>query len=271
MTLENIKEFLVKNPGYQKWGDVRIALKLNADLELVKQAKLEVKNVAQVEEVCSSNNILVIGDTHIPYEKAGYLEFCMYQYKEYNCTDVIHIGDLIDSHATSMHPSIPEAYSSGDELTYARIKLKKWYQAFPNMKVVIGNHDIRAYRLAANVNISNKWLKGFAEVLEVPTWSFEDSYEIDNTVYIHGTGTSGVTAAYRRALNLGKNVVMGHLHSDASILYHALADKTLFAMIVGSGVDENSYGMSYAKNSLKKSIISCGLVLNNQPIIKVME
>jgi len=59
MTLENIKEFLVKNPGYQKWGDVRIALKLNADLELVKQAKLEVKNVAQIDEV-SGPNILVL-------------------------------------------------------------------------------------------------------------------------------------------------------------------------------------------------------------------
>ena len=270
MTIKEIKYFLQDNPGYLKWGDVRIALRLNADIDLVKQAKLELKD-NEIPQIKYGPNVLIIGYTHIPYEKSGYLEFCSFQYKENNCTEVIHIGDLIDSHATSNHPSIPDAYSSGDELYYTKEKLKKWYQAFPNMKVVIGNHDIRAYNLAANVKISSKWLKGFAEVLEVPTWKFEDFYEINNTIYIHGTGTSGVTAAYRRALNLGKNVVMGHLHSETSILYHPLSDKVIWGMIVGSGVNEDSYGMNYAKNSLKKSIISCGLVLDNQPIIKIME
>ncbi|MCK9429242.1 MAG: ribonuclease H-like domain-containing protein [Candidatus Omnitrophica bacterium] len=59
MTLENIKEFLQNNPGYLKWGDVRIALKLDTDIDLVKQAKLEVKNVAQ-DEVNSGPNILIL-------------------------------------------------------------------------------------------------------------------------------------------------------------------------------------------------------------------
>lgn len=44
MTIKEIKYFLQDNPGYLKWGDVRIALRLNADIDLVKQAKLELKD-----------------------------------------------------------------------------------------------------------------------------------------------------------------------------------------------------------------------------------
>ena len=223
------------------------------------------------DDVIVSKNVLVIGDTHIPYEKKGYLEFCKAQYDKYNCDTVVHIGDLIDSHATSFHPSIPDAYSSGDELKYSIKKLRKWYKAFPNMKVVIGNHDMRAHRLASDSKIASKWVRGYAEVLEVPNWQFEESFEINGTTYVHGTGTSGVTAAYRRMLNLGQNVVIGHLHSEASIIYHKMPNTTLWGMCVGCGVDDKSYGMNYAKNFPKKSIISCGVVLDKQPILNIME
>ena len=85
---------------------------------------------------------------------------------------MVHIGDLIDSHATSRHPSLPEAYSPGHELDYSIELLKPWYKAFPNMKVVIGNHDIRANKIASENRIAPKWIRGYAEVLEVPNWDF---------------------------------------------------------------------------------------------------
>ena len=209
----------------------------------------------------------MIGDTHIPYEKEGYLEFCKQQYDKYNCDTVIHIGDLIDSHATSRHPSIPDAYSPGDELYYTKKKLKAWYKTFPHMKVCIGNHDIRIYKIASEIGIASKWLRGFANVLNVPNWTFEDSFEINNIIYTHGTGSSGRTAAITRALNLGQSVVMGHLHSDAGILYHTIKDRTIFGMIVGAGVDQNSYGMNYSKNDPKKSTLACAVILDTQPIL----
>jgi len=216
-------------------------------------------------------NILIIGDTHLPYEKEGYLDFCIEQYDKYNCDLAIHIGDLIDSHATSRHPSIPDSYSPGDELQYTIRKLRSWYRAFPNMKVVLGNHDIRSYKIASEYGVASKWMKGFADVLEVPNWEFEESYEINDIVYTHGTGTTGVLASKTRALNLGQSVVMGHLHTESSIIYHQLRNKTIFGMTVGCGVDEASFGMNYAKNFPRKSIISCGVVLGDQPILCIMK
>ena len=57
MTLKEIKDFLRENTGYLKWGDVRLANKFNVDLEIVSQAKKQVK-----EEFNSTNgpNILVL-------------------------------------------------------------------------------------------------------------------------------------------------------------------------------------------------------------------
>lgn len=217
------------------------------------------------------NNVLIIGDTHLPYEKEGYLDFCIEQYDKWNCDTVIHIGDLIDSHATSRHPSMPDAYSPGDELQYTIRKLRSWYRAFPEMKVCIGNHDIRSYKLAADMGVASKWMKGFADVLEVPNWEFEESFEINGIVYTHGTGTTGQNAAHMRALNLGQSVVMGHLHTESSIIYHKVANGVIFGMIVGCGVDEKAYGMNYAKNFPRKSIISCGLVIGDQPILSIMK
>lgn len=221
--------------------------------------------------VSRPKNILVIGDTHIPYEKEGYLDFCIEQYDKWNCDTVIHIGDLIDSHATSRHPSIPDAYSAGDELSYTIRKLRSWYKAFPNMKVCFGNHDIRSFKIASESGIASKWMKGFAEVLEVPNWEFEESFEINDIVYTHGTGTVGVLASKTRALNLGQSVVIGHLHTESSIIYHQLKNKTIFGMTVGCGVNEASYGMNYAKNFPRKSIMSCGVILGDQPILCIMK
>lgn len=39
-------------------------------------------------------NVLVIGDTHFPFEQKGYLEFCLKIKKEHNCGTIVHIGDL---------------------------------------------------------------------------------------------------------------------------------------------------------------------------------
>ncbi len=288
MNIQQIVEKFKSNPKYLSNGAGKLSKSWNCTKDDIYLAKRIIRqntvSIPKEEEKTyeayksfmntlnktESKNILVIGDTHIPYEKEGYLEFCLEQYKKYNCDTVVHIGDLIDSHATSFHPSVPDAYSAGDELEYTKKKLQKWYKAFPNMKVVRGNHDERPYRLAAGAGIASHWMKSFTEVLGVPNWEYEEEYTINGTLYTHGTGTSGVTAAYRRALNVGQNVVIGHLHSEANIIYHKLPNKTIWGMIVGCGVDENSYGMLYAKNFPKKSIISCGIVLDNQPLIKVM-
>ena len=88
-----------------------------------------------------TRNILVIGDLHEPFCLDGYLEWCKEQYETFSCNQVIFIGDCVDSHGFSYHEPDPDGMSSGDELNLAIEKISKWYEAFPNADVCIGNHD----------------------------------------------------------------------------------------------------------------------------------
>ena len=42
------------------------------------------------------NNVLVIPDTHFPFEKKGILEHCLRMQRKYDCGTVVHIGDEVD-------------------------------------------------------------------------------------------------------------------------------------------------------------------------------
>ena len=97
----------------------------------------------------NTRNVLVVGDLHEPFCKKGYLEFCQEQYDTWNCTDVVFIGDIIDNHYTSFHEIDIEAeYTGKEELEYAISKIAKWYRAFPEASVIIGNHDRMIMRKA---------------------------------------------------------------------------------------------------------------------------
>ena len=87
------------------------------------------------------NRILVIGDLHEPFCLEGYLNFCKETYATYNCNKVVFIGDIIDSHYSSYHETDADGLGGGDELELAISKLKRWYKAFPDADVTLGNHD----------------------------------------------------------------------------------------------------------------------------------
>ena len=60
------------------------------------------------------SRVLVIGDTHFPFDLPTYLDFLVDTYERYNCNRVVHIGDCVDFHALSYHESDADGYSAGD-------------------------------------------------------------------------------------------------------------------------------------------------------------
>jgi len=259
--INEILEKFKEKPYLVDMGKGTLSKILNADAEEISIARKILREGFRV---------LVIGDIHLPYEHPEYLEFCKSIYHKHNCNLVVLTGDVVDAHATSRHPVIPDAYGAGDELQYSIDKLKFWHDAFPYAKVCIGNHDARMNRAASDAKIPVKWIKEYKEVLEVPTWEFADEFIFDDIIYLHGMGTSGMSAAIKRALYAGKSVCMGHLHSESSVIYQRTSGRNIFGMIVGCGVDMKSYAMMYAKNNPKQSILSCGVIINQKPIIEVM-
>ena len=47
----------------------------------------------------------IIGDTHLPYELEGYLDFCIETFEAWDVDTVVHIGDMFDNHSLSFHDS----------------------------------------------------------------------------------------------------------------------------------------------------------------------
>ena len=204
------------------------------------------------------NNVLVIGDLHEPFCLDEYLDWCLEQYETWNCNQVIFIGDIIDSHGFSYHEADPDGMSAGDELSYAIKRIARWYNAFPNADVCIGNHDRMASRKAMTGGIPSAWIRSYNEVLGTPNWNWVESVVYDNVLYEHGEGGQAST----KAKNNMMSSVCGHTHTAAYVQWFCGKRYRVFACQTGCGVDNKTYAAAYAKN-FKKQSIGCAVVLNN--------
>jgi predicted phosphodiesterase len=211
------------------------------------------------------NRILVIGDLHEPFCLDSYLKFCQDTYKNYNCNKVVFIGDVIDQHYSSYHETDPDGLGGGDELDLSINKLKRWYLAFPEAEVLIGNHDRIVYRKAFSAGIPKRWMKPFAEVLETPNWRYVESVEYDDVLYEHGEGGQALT----KARNNMMSSVCGHTHTEGYVKWLVGKKFKVFAMQVGCGVDASAYATAYARN-FKKQVIGCGVVVGGHTAFNVL-
>ena len=206
--------------------------------------------------------ILIIGDLHEPFTHPDYLDFCVNQYQNFNCNQVIFIGDIIDSHGWNFHESDPDGMSPGDELSLAIKRVAKWYQEFPNADVCIGNHDRMASRKVFSAGVPQKWLRSYNEVLKTPNWNWVESIEYDNVLYEHGEGSK----AFMKARNNMLSAVCGHHHTDSGVMWYVGKKFRVFGMQTGCGIDIKSYAAAYAKN-FKRQALGCGIVLGGHTAI----
>ena len=209
--------------------------------------------------------ILVVGDLHEPFTHPDYLDFCKQTYSNYNCNQVIFIGDIIDSHGWSYHEHDPDGMSAGNELNLAIKKVAKWYKAFPVADVMIGNHDRLASRKMYSASVPQKFLRSYNEILNTPKWNWLESIEYDDVLYEHGEGSK----AFMKARNNMISSVCGHHHTDCGIVWYVGKKFRVFGMQVGCGIDIKSYAVAYAKN-FKRQALGCGVVLGGHTAINCL-
>jgi predicted phosphodiesterase len=188
-----------------------------------------------------------------------YLDFLKDTYDKYNCNRVIHIGDCVDFHALSYHETDADGMGAGDELSLAKKHLQRYYKVFPEMDVLFGNHSRMVARRAMTSGIPREWIMNYADVLGVPNWEYHTELEVNNVLYTHGDKSGKARTASKRDM---QSVVTGHYHTDHYVDWFYGRNKAVFAMSVGSGIDDKKYAFAYAAGG-KKSAIGCGLVLDN--------
>lgn len=254
-----------KNTPESDISDLDWSLRLQGD---VKKGSA-VKSYTVNEQIIGAQNILIIGDIHEPFSHPDYLDFCTRTRDKYNCDTTIFIGDVVDEHALSAWDSDPDGYSAGHEANQAQVALQKWYEAFPDAYICIGNHDDRPMRRAFKSGIPKRYIRSFEEIWGSPIgWKWGLSWIADGITYEHGV-MGGTHAAYNRALKMGRSIVQGHTHINPGVKY---LGPNWYALNVGCGLDENAYAMAYGRQYNGQIVLGCGVVLDQgkQPIFVPM-
>ena len=152
-----------------------------------------------------------------------------------------------------------------DELELAINRLKRWYEAFPDADITLGNHDRIIIRKAQTSNIPNKWIKEFGEVLETPNWNFVTDVYYDGVRYVHGDKSGKPRMSAKRDM---VSTVSGHYHTDFYVEWMFGKTRAIFGMAVGCGIDSKSYAMGYMQGG-KKEAIGCGVVIGGHTPINI--
>ena len=205
-----------------------------------------------------------MGDTHIPFEVSGYLDFCLDIQRRVKCGRVVHIGDLVDNHAISYHEHDPNGLSAIDEMIEAKKRLRSWFLAFPELRLCRGNHDRLVDRKGRTVGLPEAVFRPFREIWELPKkWVDDFDFEIDGVRFQHGTQYSGKYAHITAAYDNRQSTVIGHTHSTLGGEYLINYKEAIFGMNVGCGIDRKSYAFTYGRDFRFKPAIGCGVITDN--------
>lgn len=216
--------------------------------------------------------ILALPDLQAPFHHPDTLPFLRAVKKKYKPTQVVNIGDEIDMHALSDYPSDPDGLGAGDELEEALKFMRKLYKLFPEVKVCTSNHTSRPFRRAFKSGLPKAFIRDYREFLDAPsTWSWADSWEIEDIIFEHGEAYSGQQAAIKHALANLKSTVIGHHHSQFSITYVQTPSKQIFGVSTGCLIDDDAYCFAYNKKQKSRPILGCVIIKEGVPMLIPMK
>ena len=212
-----------------------------------------------------SNVIGIIPDTHFPYNHPLTFAFLYETFNMFQVNRVVHIGDLVDGAAWSFWEKNADLPNAGKEAAHAQREVDKLFKMFPNGDLTLGNHDELISRQMVKHGIPKKFYKTFEEAFNFPKgWKAHQHIEIDDVLYIHGTGKSGQNASLSFMQDYRQSVVSGHTHSSGGVNYRASYKNLTFALNVGCLIKTSALAFQYGKNFSKKPTLGCGIVIEGK-------
>lgn len=233
----------------------------------------KVRGVTRVRRVKSVDErpVGVFSDPHIPFHHPNYLQFCADTFKKYGVGRKVCCGDLVDFHAISNHQAETCAKSPCDELEMTIEGVAQFVETFPDVDLILGNHDLRYVRQAATVRLDKRFLKSFSELFELPkTWRIhKDELILNDVLYKHGINCTGKTGALNAAIQERMSTVIGHSHAFGGAQYSANKRDIIFGLNAGCGIDVAAYAFAYGNHSKVRPTLGCGVVFSNSSAIFV--
>ena len=205
----------------------------------------------------------------IPYQAFGALEFCRKVQKEFKIPqeNIICVGDELDCYFASGYIKSPDAsHTPNSELAESISELKRWYRAFPQMKMCLSNHGLRWVKKAYEAGIPSQVLRSYKDLIKAPKgWQYKYKWLINDRYpfYImHGLGYSGANGHKNAAIDNGISTIIGHLHAHAGIVHLRTEEQSFYGMNVGCLIDTEAYAFAYGKYARSKPVLGCGVVLD---------
>jgi hypothetical protein len=224
-------------------------------------------NLQDYSKVVDAKNraVVIIGDSHIPYEHCDYLSFIKSVKKKYSGQKplMIHIGDEIDHHAISFHDNDPELLSAGHELELSIERLTYWNEEFPKLLLLESNHGSLAFRKCKHNGMPVRMLKPLQELYNTPGWSWWHDILLETSagpIYLcHGKSTGYGALAKEQ----GCSAIQGHFHGKLEVTWHHRIGHKRFNMFVGCGINWQSLAFAYGKNHVPRPLLGCGVIDKN--------
>ena len=221
------------------------------------------------------HRILVVADTQFPFEHKDYLSFVKAVHKKYKCTEVIHIGDMVDAYNWTTFETEPDAPSSIDEIKKLKKTFKQWGKVFPTMKCLVGNHEERLVKQLARAGFPKNFI-GLDNVLtrlgKPPGWSLHTQIVKDNSprgdiFFIHGHQRGLSRIPTKSNAHFNGSLVRGHHHTQSFVAYKSTREHLAFDMVVGSGIDQHAVAFQYARADISRPVLSCAVIIDGVPQI----
>lgn len=209
---------------------------------------------------------LIISDLHAPVYHRDTVDFLDAVNRRFKPQRVKLTGDEINWESLSYHEKNPDLPGASDELKASRKALRPIFDMFPKADVMESNHGSLPFRKAQTAGMPSEILKGYREILEAPkgwNWHLHHTFEtrIGKVFMTHGKSS----AVDKLSKSMAMSCIQGHYHSKAYISYWASPVGLFFDMNVGCLADDTHLAMKYGWNSVHKSIIGCGILINGRP------
>ena len=223
-----------------------------------------------------TGKILLFSDVHIPYQHPRFFEFMQKVIKKKGpFSRVICLGDLPDQYNFSKFVKHPEAESAMEELKRARKEIKKLARIIPELDYIVGNHESRIYKRAAENSFFAPLIKALPEIYEFPEgWKIIKPIVQRDLMVVHGDEVAVKGSDIPRQFNrvLQKNVIHGHFHAEAGVRYFNNNDKTNWVLSLGCTVNRNAYAFDYGnKFGSRFGVLGCGVLIDGVPHFIAME
>lgn len=211
--------------------------------------------------------VLIIGDTHCPGMRRGYVDFLKRVADSYSVNRVVHIGDVVDWSSISYHEKSPGLSNATAEYSKAKRQVASLARAFPDVDWLIGNHDALTERQAVSAGLPPQLLRDYPDMWDVD-WLVHPRFAklvIDGVVYSHGdSGRAGQDAAFRQTKDNFRSTVIGHFHGQAGVKWWANPEFRVFGMSVGCGIDASRLQFEYGRKLSAKPVLGCGVVIDGR-------